>query len=309
MIPPYLLHALRAYVRHAPGLPGKSWLAGQLSDHLKHHPLATVARTRDGAVYPVVTGDVIQRYLWLHGVWEPHLTAWMRSRLAPGDLVVDAGAHTGYFTVLASRLVGPSGRVVAIEPSPAFHQALTANIAANGCSHNVRTVNAGVSDAPGRVTFYLERDTNLGGTTAVRPRTVEASFEADAAPLPTLLTGEEVAAARLIKIDVEGSEAAAVRGLVPVLSELRDDAELVVEVTPRALAKQGQTVDDVLGPLREHGFHVYRLANDYAASSYPAALRRPAPPVRWHGPVTEMSDLVFSRTDAATLPPRRPLDR
>ncbi|MFE2684477.1 hypothetical protein [Streptomyces mirabilis] len=75
-----------------------------------------------------------------------------------------------------------------------------------------------------------------------------------------------------------------------------------MEVTPRTLAKQGQTVDDVLGPLLDHGFHPYRLTNDYAAASYPAALRRPVPPIRWHRPVTEMSDLVFSRCDAETLP-------
>ncbi|MGW0844240.1 FkbM family methyltransferase [Streptomyces sp. NPDC002787] len=303
MIPPPLLRALRAYVRYAPGRLGKPQMATRLSDHLKHHPLTATARTGDGAVFPVVTSDVIQRYLWLFGAWEPHLTAWMRARLTPGDLVVDAGAHTGYFTVLASRLVGPTGRVVAIEPSPAFHRALTANLAANGCA-NVRTVNAAVSDFAGRMTFYLERSTNLGGTTTVRPRTVEASFEADAAPLPHLLTEEELAAARLIKLDVEGGEGAAVRGLAPLLPRLSDDAELVIEVTPRLLAKQGQAVDDVLGPLCEHGFHVYRLANDYAAGSYPAALARPAPAIRWHGPVTEMSDLVLSRTDAATLPPR-----
>lgn len=303
MIPPPLLHALRGYVRYAPGRLGKPWLAARLSDHLKQHPLTVTARTRDGAVFPVVTSDVIQRYLWLFGAWEPHLTAWMGARLAPGETVVDAGAHTGYFTVLASRLVGPAGRVVAIEPSPDFHRALTENLAANGCG-NVRTVNAAVADSPQRMTFYLERSTNLGGTTAVHPRTVEASFEADAAPLPHLLTEEELAAARLIKLDVEGGEAAAVHGLAPLLPRLRDDAELVIEVTPRLLAKQGQAVDDVLGPLREHGFHVYRLANDYAAASYPAALASPAPAVRWNGTVTEMSDLVLSRTDAATLPPR-----
>ncbi|MFF6786838.1 FkbM family methyltransferase [Streptomyces sp. NPDC012510] len=304
MIPPLVLRTLRAYVRYAPGRLGKPQLAGHLSDYLKQHPLTATAHARTGATFPVLTSDVIQRYLWLFGVWEPHLTAWMRSRLAPGDLVIDAGAHTGYFTLLASRLVGPAGRVVAIEPSPAFHQALTANIEANGCG-NVRTVHAAVSDAPGRMTFYLERATNLGGTTAVRPHTVEASFEAEAAPLPALLTEDELVAASLIKIDIEGGEAAAVRGLAPVLHRLRHDAELVIEVTPRTLAKQGRTVDDVLSPLREHGFHVYRLPNDYAAASYPAAIHRPAPPVRWQRPVTEMSDLIFSRTDAATLPPRR----
>ncbi|MDQ1019999.1 hypothetical protein QFZ43_006548 [Streptomyces afghaniensis] len=125
MIPPPLLRALHAYVRYAPGRLGKPQLAARLSDCLKQHPLTATARTRDGAVFPVVTSDVIQRYLWLFGAWEPHLTAWMRARLAPGDTVVDAGAHTGYFTVLASRLVGPAGRVVAIEPSPVFHRALT----------------------------------------------------------------------------------------------------------------------------------------------------------------------------------------
>ncbi|MFJ4617934.1 FkbM family methyltransferase [Streptomyces sp. NPDC088812] len=98
----------------------------------------------------------------------------------PGDLVVDADAHTGYFTLLASQLVGPTDRVIAIEPSPAFYRALTANIEANGCT-NVRTVNAAVSDAAGRMTFYLERSTNLGDTTSVLPRTVVSSFEADAA--------------------------------------------------------------------------------------------------------------------------------
>ncbi|MCX5317250.1 hypothetical protein [Streptomyces sp. NBC_00154] len=46
--------------------------------------------------------------------------------------MVDTGAHTVYFTVLASRLVGPAGRVVAIEPFPVVHQALTAILAANG---------------------------------------------------------------------------------------------------------------------------------------------------------------------------------
>ncbi|MEU5476657.1 FkbM family methyltransferase [Streptomyces mirabilis] len=228
------------------------------------------------------------------------LGAFLTHRLLRGDPRKVVLAHSDVRVASGNHRAEGHGRVVAIEPSPAFHKALTANLTANGCA-NVRTINAAVSDHPGRLTFYLERATNLGGTTAVRPRTVEASFEADAAPLPTLLTAEEIATARLVKIDVEGGEAAAVRGLAPVLSSLRDDVELVIEVTPKTLAKEGHTVDDVLGPLNAHGFHVYRLVNDYGAGSYPAALRRPVPPVRWHGPVTEMSDLVFSRRDVETL--------
>ncbi|WP_329536794.1 hypothetical protein [Streptomyces sp. NBC_01450] len=61
-------------------------------------------------------------------------------------------------------------------------------------------------------------------------------------------------------------------------------------------------MDDVLGPLGEHGFYVYRIANDYAAASYPGALRRPVPAVRWREPITEMTDLVLSRTKAEVPP-------
>lgn len=302
MISPILLKASRAYVRHAPGGLGKPWLARLLSERLKHHPLSALASTCDGAVFPVVTSDVIQRYLYLFGAWEPHLTNFISRRLAPGDTFIDVGANIGYYSVPAARLVGPTGHVVAIEASPHFHQQLTANAQTNACN-NLRAVNTAISDTPGRMTFYLERSTNLGGTTAIRPRTVESSFEAAAAPLPHIVTDDELAAARIIKIDVEGGEAAAIRGLAPVLHRLRRDAELVIEVTPRLLAKQGHTVDDIIGPLQKHGFHTYRLPNDYAAASYPAALREPRPPERWRRPVEEMGDLVFSRIDTESLLP------
>ncbi|MFF9786306.1 hypothetical protein [Streptomyces nigrescens] len=66
---------------------------------------------------------------------------------------------------------------------------------------------------------------------------------------------------------------------------------------PRLLAKQGQDVEDVLGPCTSNGFP-HRLANEYTAGSYRACQRRPAAPVRWNRLITERTGLVFSRTDA-----------
>lgn len=54
---------------------------------------------------------------------------------------------------------------------------------------------------------------------------MKSSFETGAAPLPQIITDAELITARLIKMDVEGGEAAAVRGLAPVLHRLRPDAE------------------------------------------------------------------------------------
>ncbi|MEU3072278.1 FkbM family methyltransferase [Streptomyces laurentii] len=296
-----LARALRAYVRHAPGTLGKARLVGHfLDEHLRTHPLHTTSRLRTGDTVTVTTSDVIQRYQYLFGEWEPNLSTFLRDRLRPGDTFIDVGAHRGAFTLLASRAVGPHGRVVAIEPHPRFHDDLTTSATTNRRT-NIRAIRSAASDTHGTLTLYLEDPANLGHTTAIRPRHVHETVEVPTAPLADLISRAELAAARVIKIDVEGAEAAAIRGLLPALPHLRDDAEIVVEVTPRLLAKQGESAAGILDTLRAHGFHAYTLANDYAPATYPRAMRRPQPPVRCTETPRDMTDLVFSRADADRL--------
>jgi FkbM family methyltransferase len=255
---------------------------------------------RSGDTVTVTTSDVIQRYQYLFGEWEPNLSAFLRDRLRPGDTFIDVGAHRGAFSLLASHAVGPTGRVVAIEPTPQFHDDLTTAATANHRT-NIRTIRSAASDTTGKLDLYLEDPANLGHTTAVRPRHVHKSFHVPTAPLADLVSHAELSTARVIKIDVEGAEAAAVRGLLPALPHLRGDAELVVEVTPKLLAKQGESAAGIIDTLGEHGFHAYTLTNDYNPATYPQAIRRPRPPIRCRQIPSQMTDLVFSRTDAEQL--------
>ncbi|WP_322984409.1 FkbM family methyltransferase [Streptomyces sp. S584] len=296
-----LARALRAYVRHAPGTVGKARLVDHfLDEHLRTHPVRTTIRLRSGDMVGVTTSDVIQRYQYLFGEWEPNLSAFLRDRLQPGDTFIDVGAHRGAFSFLASRAVGSQGHVVAIEPSPQFHDDLTAAVAANHRT-NIRAVRSAASDTHGTLTLYLEDPANLGHTTAIRPRSVHAAFEALTAPLTDLVSQAELATTRIIKIDVEGAEAAVIRGLLPVLPRLPDGAELVVEVTPKLLTKQGESTIGIVNTLREHGFHVYTLTNDYDPATYPRTMRRPQEPVRCTETPNHMTDLVFSRINADRL--------
>ncbi|MFJ8669915.1 FkbM family methyltransferase [Streptomyces sp. NPDC093600] len=227
-----LARMLRAYVRYAPGTLGKARLVDHfLDEHLRTHPVHATVRLRSGDTVPVTTSDVIQRFQYLFGEWEPNLSAFLRDRLRPGDTFIDVGAHRGAFSLLASHAVGPHGRVVAIEPHPRFHDDLAVVAAANHRT-NIRTVRSAASDSTGVVVLYVEDPSNLGHTTAVRPRHVHATVEVPTASLADLVGRADLATARVIKIDVEGAEAAAVRGLTPALPHLRDDAELVIEVTP-----------------------------------------------------------------------------
>ncbi|KNE79642.1 MULTISPECIES: FkbM family methyltransferase [Streptomyces] len=294
----------RAYVRGGPGWVGKGVLTtGCLNAHLRDHPRRRVVSTRFGARFAVDTRDLIQRYIYLFGVWEPHMTHWLRRRLRPGDTFVDVGANIGYYSVLASQLVGLGGRVVAIEASEQFHQRLLQNVRLNGCA-NVRAMNIAVSGSREVLRFVLASSKNMGANSIVPyDGPAESTFEIEALPLAEVLSAEEIETARVIKIDVEGAEGGVVRGLAPVLGRLRADAEVTVEVAPDRMRQLGESLEELLDTMQAHGFHTYRLTNEYAPESYPAALRRPpAVPVRWRQPVTGESDLIFSRVDAETLP-------
>jgi FkbM family methyltransferase len=229
------------------------------------------------------------------------MTHWLQSRLGRGDVLVDVGANIGYFTILGSRLVGSAGRVVAIEASPVFHRRVLQHVALNGCE-NVRAVNGAVADSHKTLTFVLASSNNMGANSIVPyDGPAESSFDMEAHPLPQLLQPDELSRARVIKIDVEGAEGSVIRGLAPMLSDLRQDVEIAVEVTPERMSQLGDSLDELLETMREHGFHIYRLPSDYSPANYPSAIRRPTPPIRWHGPIVGESELVFSRLDAESL--------
>jgi FkbM family methyltransferase len=295
------IRALRAYVRHAPAWWPTATAADTVDGWLQRSPVTTVARTIDGTRVPVMTVDLLQRYLYLFGVWEPNITSWIRRRLRPGQTFIDIGANIGYYSLLAARLVGPSGHVVAVEASPRFAGAITDAAASNGY-RNIRVANAAVSDTTEELTFYLEHHWNLSATTIVRPDgSFISSFRAQAVPLTDILTAAELASARIIKVDVEGAEAAVMHSLAGRLDQLRPDVELVIEITPSRLASQGRTAADITGPLLAAGFHPYRINNGYHPRDYLNRRPRPAP-LRWDEPIAEQSDMIFSRTDHRELP-------
>ena len=99
----------------------------------------------------------VSRTLYLNGVYESALTRACPDLVDDGGTVVDVGANIGYFTVLFSDAVGPSGTVYALEADPRNYELLERNVATRGCS-NVTTEQVAVSDAPGTPEFALSDD-------------------------------------------------------------------------------------------------------------------------------------------------------
>jgi len=193
--------------------------------------------------------DEIQRQAYL-GCFEPEETAWVRRLLRPGMTFLDVGANVGYFTLLASSLVGATGRVVAVEPSPSAFAALARATADLG---NVSAVPVGLSDSSGTLALYVppEAHGNHAPTMIATPGWQEVRVE--------VLTLDELTARHgleridLLKLDVEGHEARILGGAVRALSERRIGAVLC-EFNDYWLRQAGSSPAEVWRMLSDHGF-------------------------------------------------------
>jgi FkbM family methyltransferase len=267
-------------------------------------PLTIDATTEDGVRLRCRLPDLIQMYIYLFGTWEPDLAAFLRRRLRPGDTFIDVGANIGCISALGSRLVGPRGTVVAIEPSPPVIVALQETLSMNDLA-NVRIVTSALSDRHQELPLFVGPSNNIGLTTTVAHLGLQEQGRVRAAPLGSLVSHEELAATRLIKIDVEGAEDRIMAGMLASIDELATDAELVVELSPTWWRDPQLRPVDVLRPFLERGFFVYLLPNDYWPWRYLWPRDIGAPQRLYDLAVLERRvarlDVVLSRSDADVL--------
>jgi len=161
--------------------------------------------------------------------YEPHVSRVFAERLRPGMAVLDIGANIGYFTFLAAARVGPSGRVWAIEPNRKNVAFLLASRARNGFSQ-VAIIQAAASDR----WEVLSLSTDYSNGAALEA----AGLEPDQFIEPVMALPLDACLPRspridVVKIDVEGAEGKALRGMLDLLE--RDLPLVFSEFTPSTL--------------------------------------------------------------------------
>jgi len=264
---------LRLGVRYAP-LPAVRARLWSLGAERATRPRSFVVRTRYGFRFAGDQRLIMPRCVYWFGHW---LSRSLHATLRTGDVVVDVGANTGWYTLLAATAVGPSGRVVAIEPAASTRVALERNLARNRAA-NVRTVASAVGAEEGSVPFF--RGENDAESSTVQRRGLAPDGEVPTAPLPHLLTPEEAARVALVKIDVEGGEADVLRGMVQDAAWMPARLRIVVEVHVHHLVRAGVAPADLLAPFRAIGFAATWLpvAFDEASHLHPPTDATPRQP-------------------------------
>ncbi len=251
-------------------------------------------RVVGGRTMRVKTDDALGRALAVSGIWEPNVTSAFTSRLAPGDVCLDIGAHIGYYSLLASALVGPGGHVYAFEPSPSNFRALRQNVERNALA-NVTAVNAALGAAHDRAVLYEGPGTNTGRAT-LRPSLVDdlttrTRADVDVITIDEAVPQSEQERVRLVKIDVEGSEVDVLRGLEPVFA--RDRPLTVLLEFTAGWSDDTDAAGWIDAFCKRHGFECYRLMTGYTLEHFFPA--EPAEPFAIDSIPLDQCDLLLTR--------------
>jgi FkbM family methyltransferase len=218
------------------------------------------AQTYFGATIECDLSDLLQRCIYHFGVWEPHISALIESRLRSGDIFCDVGANIGYDSLLGSSVVGPAGKVIAIEASPTIYGRLLNNLRLNRVA-NVEAVHVAITAEPGEIPIYKGHEWNSGSASIIESRGHELEAMVRGLPLLDALSAEDRKHLRLVKIDVEGAELPILRQLADSIGEYSAELEVIVEVTPDAATNAG--LEDVFDRFRTRGFSAWAVPNSY----------------------------------------------
>lgn len=184
--------------------------------------------------------------------YEPATTRLFRQLLAPGDIVIDVGAHVGYYTLLAARQVGPAGRVYAFECEPQNYELLVKNIELNSLGWVV-PVQKAVSNRVGTGRLTLDRQSGWHSL-HLTPDSV-GSLLVETTTLDEFLAQTADRHCALLKIDAQGAEAAVLEGAQNLLQE-NPRLRIILEWWPTGLQAAGVPPNDFFRELQARGFSV-----------------------------------------------------
>jgi FkbM family methyltransferase len=197
--------------------------------------------------------DWMERYALHTGAfYSGEVMATVMAELDPGDCLVDVGANIGFVTLAASRIVGPCGKVFAVEPNPILVTRLRRMLAHNQISNVMvlpfaagdRTIDIGFSQDAHHGNNHIVMD-SVAAPTIVPMRRLDDMVHGE---LPTCRK-------TLVKLDVEGAEIIALRGMPDLIQ--RPGMTFLIEVSDEHLRQNGGSTEGLLNMMYESGYAAF----------------------------------------------------
>lgn len=180
----------------------------------------------------------------------------MRDLLGAGDVVIDGGANIGLYTLIAAARVGPTGRVIACEPSPATMELLRDNVRLNDFDW-VDLHEVALAAQPGQLTLHAFQPGSGYSSFAPADRSSGSEIEVDVTTLDAV-AGAYLDRTALVKLDTEGAELLALRGAPQLLEQARPD--FIIELEPEHLARQRSSIGEIQALFVAAGYSGFTIA-------------------------------------------------
>lgn len=214
--------------------------------------------TKYGLTLKLRAGDILfGGYLHL-GESNPTEMYVLRKILKPIDIVVDVGAHLGWYTVNSAQMVGAGGTVYAFEPNPSVAAWLTENCKLNGLT-NVRIERIALADKNSTADFFVGGADSLGSLKLVNAKRSNLErVHRVKVPLRTLdsyLKTKNLKTLKLIKVDAEGADLEVLKGAERLLRKFHP--YLIVEVYGLTWNTDVGRDKEILAYLRKLGYQAY----------------------------------------------------
>lgn len=183
------------------------------------------------------------------GIYETYEVELLKKFVMPGMTCIDAGAQTGFYTLHLAKLIGQRGKLYSFEPNPNTFRLLKKNVDINGFTGYVRLFNLGLSD--------VESESEA---TEVSNMYVIGAMEGFPTNMMQIQRGDDIVKERVdfIKIDIEGSEPAAIRGMSTLIT--RHHPIIFSEINEYWLKDRAKTgAQQYLDQLRSFHYRVYDI--------------------------------------------------
>ena len=238
---------------------------------------------RQGVSWNLDLHEGIDFSIWLLGSFEPGTVQTYRKLIKPGDTVLDIGANIGAHTLHLAGCVGPSGQVVAFEPTDFAFAKLTRNVALNpDLAARTRCVQFMLVDSEaGNVTtvplyssWPLKQEADVRhGLHLGRLMTTSG---ATARTLDSAVASLELSRVDCIKLDIDGFECAMLRGARETMT--RWHPTVIMELAPYVLEEHGASLQELVQLLVDYGYGLYSASNGVPLAMDAAKLGKHIPP-------------------------------
>lgn len=223
------------------------------SNMIRLEESATVI-TSDKIYYNLHKDDLLSSVIYA-GNFEWAEKEWLKSFLKPGMTFYDIGTNIGFYSLIAAKIVGPTGKVYSLEPSSLTYQRLNDNIELNSSLKTIiTTYEIAASDKISETQMYVSKNDFHAWNSMTEPHN-SSDFHAETiktATIDNLYKTEKWNPPHLIKIDIEGWEEFALKGATEILTE--HHPAILIEFTREHLERTGSSYNNLINQLKSIGY-------------------------------------------------------